>query len=700
MRIPLSLSCLLFLASSLHAASERDTADKLLGSASMRFEENRGQLPAHVRFASRFGEQPVLLTDRGALMPHANGTLRVYPAGARGPVALTPENPLASKSAHFTGNRESEWKSGIPHFGIVRARGVYPGVDLVYRSNAKRLEYDFIVAPGADPAKIRVEFDGASALSIEKDGTLLIRAHGTEFRQPRPVVYQDGPEGRREVAGSYRLTGRNQAGFTLAAYDRSKELVIDPILARGTYFGGNSVDTAVAAAYDARGRLWVTGVTTSRNLPAAGSPYRDARAGGQDVFVAVFNPLASGPDSLLYSTYLGGSGDDVPSALAIDAAGTAHVAGFSTSNDFPVRNGYQNTMAGDRDAFVAQVNLVERGDASLWYSSLFGGPLVDIANAIAVRDGLIYLVGQTTSVEFPLLGDAPQRSVRGGFDAFLVVLDPTKIGQPSGVYSTFFGGDTTDVGTGVAVNSAGEVWMTGYTMSENFPIAGAPYSAVYKGRGDLFITKMDLRRAGLDQIRYSTYAGGTDLDQAWNTVIDSAGRLYIAGSTFSTDFPITQGAFQTQNGGDADAFVIRFDPSQPAGQELTYSSYLGGNNTDTAYGLAIDARGRILVSGYTFSLDFPVKGDTNNIQPLFGGGYDAYVAWFDPAAQGAPSLACSSFLGAEGNEVAYGIAVNATGITVAVGATTSTKLGIDEDAYQPKPAGFQEGFVALLNTCR
>jgi hypothetical protein len=698
MRIPLSAFLLPLSAFSIDAAPGRDTAEKLLGAVPMRFEENRGQLPPHVRYASRFGEQQVFLTDRGALLPHAKGTLRVSFSGSREGAALVPEQPLMSKSAHFAGNRPSEWRSSIPHFGAVRARSVFPGVDLLYRTNSKRLEYDFLVAPGADPSRIRVWFDGASKLSIDGDGALIIQAGESEFRQPKPVVFQEAADGRREIAGAYRLTGRNRVGFVLGEYDRSRPLVIDPILARGTYFGGPSVDTAIAAAFDSRGRLWVTGSTTSRDLPTSGSPYRDARIGGRDVFVAVFNPLASGPDSLIYSTYLGGTGDDEPRALAIDSAGTAHVAGFTTSTDFPVRNGYQNTMAGDRDAFVAQVNLVERGEASLWYSSLFGGPLADIANAVAVRGGLIYLAGQTTSVEFPLLGDSPQRSVRGGYDAFLVVLDPTKIGSTSGVYSTYFGGDTTDVATGVAIDSSGDVYLTGYTMSENFPIAGTPYQAVYKGKGDLFVARLDLRRAGLDQIRYSTYIGGTDLDQPWNTVLDAAGRLYLTGSTLSTDFPITQGAFQTQSAGDADVFVVRFDPSQPGGREVTYSSYLGGNNTDTAYGLAVDARGRILISGYTFSSDFPVKGD--NTQPLIGGGFDAYVAWFDPSAPGATSLSCSSFLGGEGNEVAYGIAVNSAGVTIAVGATTSRQFGIGEEAFQPASAGFQEAFVVLLNSCR
>ncbi len=674
--------------------SDKLIADKLMSGVPIRFEANDGQFPAGVRFGARFGDRPVSFTSAGALMAVGERTLRMTPVGA---AVAVPEGvePLKSKSAFVLGGRGA---AKARQFGAIKYPGVYPGIDLVYHGNGRRLEYDFVVRPGADPSRVEMEFDGADTVSIDGSGALVLNVQGVEVRQPRPRLYQDSGD----VGGAFELRGRNRVGFTVARYDRSKTLTIDPVIVTGTYLGGDSIDVATAVAFDRFGRLWVTGHTTSNTLPTSGGPFRDARAGNKDAFVAVFIPSLAGPDSHIYTTYFGGSDEDEARAIAIDAAGTAQVVGLTASTDYPTRNGYQDRNAGGRDAFLTQINLNERGDSSLWYSTLIGGPQADVANAVAIdANGQVYVVGYTASVEFPKIGAQIQPSLRGGWDAFFVQFSPAALGQASGVYTTFLGGGSTDVATGVAATSQG-LFVTGYTMSDDFPINDNPLQPTYRGQGDMFITRIDRSKSGLDALSYSTYLGGSDLDQPWILSSDSAGRLYLAGTTFSTDFPRSQNAFQTQHGGGADAVVVRFDLSRPRGQELTYSTFLGGTDTDGAFGVAVDAQGRIQVGGYTFSENFPVRNaQPADLQDRLRGGFDAFVATFDPNnPSGADSLACSTYVGGNGNEAGYGIAADTLGNSFLVGTTTSRDLGIPASAPQGASGGYQEGFVARLNACR
>jgi hypothetical protein len=674
------------------AASPRQIADTMMSASPIRFEANDGQFPAQVRFGARFGAGPVSFTDSGALVVVGERAVRLRPVGGAS-VSPVGAEPLKSKASFFLGRRSASARQ----FGAVKYPGVYPGIDLVYHGDGKRLEYDFVLGPGADPARVEMEFDGADSLRLDGD-TLVASVAGVEMRQPRPRVYQDSGD----VAGGFELRGGNRVGFRVARYDRSRPLTIDPVIVTGTYLGGDSIDVATAIAFDRFGRLWVAGHTTSNTLPVTGGPFRDARAGNKDAFVAVFIPSLAGPDSHIYTTYVGGSEEDEARALAIDTAGTAHVAGFTASTDYPTRNGYQDANAGGRDAFMTQININERGDASLWYSTLIGGPQADVANAVAVdTNGQVYVAGYTASVEFPKIGAQIQPSLRGGWDAFFAQFAPALLRQASGVYTTFLGGGSTDVATGVAATTQG-LFVTGYTMSEDFPVNDTPLQATYRGQGDMFITRIDRSKSGLDALSYSTYLGGTDLDQAWALASDAAGRLYLAGTTFSRDFPLSQNAFQTQHGGAADAVVLRFDLSRPRGQELSYSTFLGGTDTDGGFAVSADAQGRIKLVGYTFSENFPVRNtQPADLQDRLRGGFDAFAATLDPNnALGSASLVCATYVGGNGNETGYGVASDAIGNTYVVGSTTSRDLGIPDTAPQGTLSAYQEGFVARLNACR
>jgi len=689
----------LLLASIAVAATPVDTqANRLIGSIPLRFEANTGQFDSSVRFFTRFSEQPVFLTQREAVLPVDGRSLRLRPRGANRNPRVEGVDQLRAKSAYMIGNQPSEWKGNAPHFGAVSYSRVYPGIDLIFRGSGQRLEYDFVVHPGSNPRTIQIELSGADRIRIDESGTLIIQMGKTELRQPKPFVYQKDSFSRPvQVAGGYRMLGRNIVGFRLGDYDLSRTLIIDPVIIQGTYLGGGSTDVAKAVTVDANGLVWVTGYTTSPNFPLAGGPFREERRGGRDVFVAVFDPSKTGDESLIYTTYLGGSDDDEPNAIHVDSNGTAYVAGYTASADYPIRNAYQDTNAGERDMFVSQINLIERGDPSLWYSTYIGGPQSDFARAVTVQSGRIYVAGYTESDNFPIIGSTLQGSRRGGYDAVFVQLDPGRAGTQTGIYSTYLGAASTDVATGIAVDSLGRVYLSGYSMSDEFPLGDAPYQPVHRGRGDLFLTRLDLSRPGLDALDYSTFLGGTDLDQTTAMTMDSAGRLYLIGTTFSQDFPLTPNNFQVRQGGASDVFVVRFDFSQPRGQELTYSTYLGGSATDVGYGVSVDRTGRIQVAGYTFSADFPVKG--NGFQNTPAGGFDAFVAWLDPAAQGLESLACSTYLGGEGNEVVYGVAADAAGNVFVAGSTTSTGLGIPENAVQASQQGYLDGFLARVTAC-
>ncbi len=697
--LPLSLLAIpaLALAASDDAA-RIDRAKRLLDAVELRFEPVDQPSPDGALYRGRFGDHPVAFRRNDASLTLGSATVRLRALGAATSPVVEGLGRHAAKSGYFFGKRESAWRANTPQFSSVRYREIYPGIDLVYRPAGKRLEYDFVVAPGSSPETIRVEFAGAASVRLDADGNLSVVAGGAELRQPKPFIYQDTPEGKRRVDGGYRLLGANSVAFEVASYDRTQPLVIDPIIVRASYFGGGNVDVARAAAFDGRGRLWVTGYTTSQDMPVGGEPFRDVRAGNKDVFVAVFNPLLNGPNALLYSSYFGGSGEEEGRAIAIDPAGTAHITGFTSSTDYPARVGYQDVNGGDRDVFVTQVNLDTRGDASLWYSTYFGGPKQDVGNAIAVSsDGRVFVVGYSDSVEFPLLGGPMQTSVRGGFDAFLIELQPGLQGRASGIYSTYLGGGSTDIGTGVAIGTNNRIYMSGYTMSGDFPIAGSSYQDVYKGQGDVFLTRVNRDRPGLDALDYSTYIGGADLDQAYALAIDATGRLYLAGVTFSSDFPLSPNAYQTKYSNEGDAFVLRFDTTLPRGQQLTYSTFAGGNRTDVAYGLVVDAQGRIVITGYTFSGDYPTNGD--DIQRDLQGGFDAFISWFDPALPAAQGLACSTFVGGEATDAGFGVALDATGNPFVVGTTTSRDFGVPEGSLQQSLASFTDGFIARITTC-
>jgi len=661
------------------------------GNLPLAFEPNVGQTDAQVRFLARGGGMTAFFTDtetvmvlsrsRQAKKPVGPGraeapaeveqtVVRMKLAGAGQPRRAIGLEKLPGISNYFIGNDPAKWRTDVPHYGRIQYEGVYPGIDLVWYGNQRRLEYDFVVAPGADPKQIQVAYEGVESLGVEANGELVLRTGLGEVRQQKPRVYQETGGKRVEVGARYAIVAGNRVSFELARYDRRRELRIDPVvLVYSTYLGGSGEDRGNGIAVDGAGSAYVTGGTVSTNFPTR-SPYQATHHGGDfDAFVTKLTPAGN---ALVYSTYLGGSAGENGCGIAVDATGSAYVTGGTTSTDFPTQSPYQATLQGVGDAFVTK--LTPGGDA-LSYSTYLGGNGTDVGYRIAVDGaGSAYVTGVTTSTNFPTQSAyqaAYQGGWDGGWDAFVTKLRPAGNAL---VYSTYLGGSGDDYSGGIAVDATGSAYVTGYTQSTNFPTQ-SPYQAAHQGGWDAFVTK--LTPAG-NALVYSTYLGGSDFDWGSGIAVDAAGSAYVTGATTSTDFP-TQSPYQaTYHGGDCDAFVTKL---MPAGNALFYSTYLGGSGQENGKEIAVDAAGSAYVTGSTNSTNFPTQSP---YQAKNQGHNDVFVTKLTPAGN---ALSYSTYLGGSSNDYASGMAVDAAGSAYVTGYTQST----DFPTQSPYQATYQRG---------
>jgi hypothetical protein len=576
----------------------------------------RPDLPALAGLRESHRERPTVASRKSSRRP-APTAVHMSLAGANPAATVSGVEELPEKRNYLIGNDPTKWRTNVPTYAKVKYQSVYPGIDLVYYGNPQNLEYDFLVAPGADPSAIAFTFSAPSPsagelpLHVDANGDLVMEAGEYEMRLHKPVVYQTGEDSAKHfVDGKYILTSDGQVTFSLAAYDRGKLLVIDPVLSYSTYLGGSSLETSTTSsgivAVDASGHAHVTGLTMSTDFPTV-SPLQGELGGGSrvDAYVAKLTPDGS---ALIYATYLGGSGLEFGLGIAVDASGHAYVTGVTASNDFPTARPLQAVRGGPSDAFVAK--LTPDGSA-LVYSTYLGGSKDDKGFGIGIdATGSAYVTGLTASIDFPTSN--PLQAAYGGglYDAFVAKLT----GDGSALaYSTYIGGGGSDGGGGIAVDTAGSAYVTGDTDSTNFPTA-SPLQA-YGGNTDAFVAK--LTQDGSAFV-YATYLGGTSRDSGEGIAVDGAGHIYVSGITSSTDFP-TASPLQAY-GGNTDAFVAKLAQD---GSAFVYATYLGGTSSDNGYGIAIDASDNAYVSGITSSADFPTA---NPLQAVLSGGADAFVA--------------------------------------------------------------------------
>jgi hypothetical protein len=614
--------------------------------------------------------------------PRTTDVLRLKLVHADPDAAVLGAHELPGKVNYFLGNDPAKWRSNLPTFAQVRYRNVYPGIDLFYHGDQDgRLEYDFVVAPGADPNAITLQVGAVreSHLRIDRNGSLVISTGRGEIRFNKPFVYQSAPGSSlatrhsSPVQGRFTLDALNRVRFALGPYDHSRPLVIDPSLTYSTYLGGAG-DQAQGVALDSSDNayVYVTGTTVSTAFPVANPLQSSNKSKSGTAFVSKLNSSGS---ALVYSTYLGGSVSEQGNAIAVDPTGDAYVTGSTCSSDFPTVTPVQAGLKGVCDGFVAELNAA---GSSLVYSTYLGGSgtvesgtsLSDEGSGIAVdSSGAAYVTGGTWSTDFPTV--APIQSYGGGEDAFLAKFSA---GGATLAYSTYLGGTAQDQGNGIAVDSSGNAYVTGFTLSSNFPTV-SPFLASNKAAtyGTAFAAKLNSAGSALV---YSTYLGGSTMDSGEAIAVDSAGDAYLAGATWSSDFPTfipLQPSLAAKHAG-SNAFVTKLNP---AGSTLVYSTYLGGSGHatsgtpssggDTAYGIAVDPVGVAFVAGLTGSTDFPAVDalqSGNNSQDKF----TAFVACLNSAGTG---LGYSTYLGGTGDDQANGIAVDASDNAYVAGKTTS-----------------------------
>jgi len=642
------------------------------------FEPNQGQADGSAAFVARGPGYTALLQQSGATAYYfssgtqdAPETIRMELRGAKATVEAVGEQQLSSVTHYYFGHELQKWRPGIPHYRVVRARQVYPGIDMLWQSEETGLEYEFVVDAGANPRLIRLRFSGTRHIRIDQAGNLVAEAGGGRFCHRRPVAWQEISGRRVPVDARFRVES-GTAGFRLGRYDRRQKLWIDPVLTYASYLGGAGYDAGYAIAVDGSGQMYIAGTTASASFSSQNSGLRASR----DAFVTKFG--ANG--AIVYTTILASSADDSGQAIAVDSAGNVYVAGTTEGSDFPATTGaWQSVSGGGEDGFAAKLDSY----GNLVYASYIGGAGNDAATGIATdRTGNAYISGYTSSAGFPTTPGAPQVNYRGGpYDAFLVKLNAA---GSAAVFATLLGGSGNDQAQAVALDPAGNACIAGYTDSHDLAVQ-APVQASLGGEGDAMIAC--LNAAGTAWMSVS-YLGGSGVDQAYALAIDGAGNLYVAGTTFSEDFPTTPSAFQPSPAGGYDAFVVKLGP---CGSSLVYATLLGGSGSDAATALAPGSTGDVWLGGYTASFDFPVVGSW---QSSNHGSFDGFIAHL--SANGSILLAASYLGGAQQDQI-WGIALSSTGMVLATGSTGSADFPVTPGAAEPGAAGGFDAFLAQID---
>jgi hypothetical protein len=709
------------------------------------FEENAVQGGSRFKFRARAGGYTLLLGAGGATFALPGGDVKEGSGGARPRVALgesaraggTPRpsiqtvemrlagsNPRAASRGeerlpgrvnYFRGNGARRVEATASRYARVRYSSVYEGIDMVYYGDGRSLEYDFVVAPQADARAIALDFRGVERLEIDAAGDLVLHTSAGELRQHRPFVYQTVDDERRAVESRYVLRGRARVGFEVGAYDRSKPLVIDPVLSYSTYLGGEGYEMPAGIAVDGAGNVYVTGSVVSDDFPVTDNAFQKRKAGGgrpgfgQDVFVTKLRPAGKGAADLVYSTYLGGSGADYPFQMAADAAGNAHVVGVSESGDFPATaNSYRQSF---REGFFVKLT----PDGGLAYSTSLPGAGLDLALG---ADGTVYVTGNYYGSGITLTPNAqmltPHLKHPNGtpMGFFMTRFRPEGKGAADLLYASYARARR------IAVDPAGNVYLADTNSGAEALWPTTP-NAVLPSRpkndicfqddqfgdvpcSDAYAEKLRPKSDGGYELAYATYLGGKGIEKVIDAGADARGFMYVLGTTSSTpatwlpgntkedDFPVTANAIQRKNNGNDDLFVTKIDTNSQAGgvAALAYSTLFGGHGKETPYGLALSPDGAAYVAGETDSDNFVITA--NVLQAKYGGdlgntiskpGGDGFVIKIDRTGS---TLGYSTYLGTSSGDGIRGLAVGHDGTAYVTGYTWSGDFPATAGAFQPQ----------------
>ncbi len=646
--------------------------------------------PLHRRTPPFSMSEPPMSAKRQA--PSPARVLRMGFSAANPNPSISGDDRLRASLNYYIGNNPSRWRTNISTFEKVRYREIYPGVDLEYYGNEGRIEYDFIVVPSGNPARIALTLEGADKVEVNDQGDLLVSIGAQQVRWLKPAVYQEINGKRVEIAGRYRVESASRGEnsqiihFDLPKYNLALALVIDPVLVYSTYFGGSGGgdprDFAYGIASDPEGNTYVTGSTRSSDFPVRNAIQNFHGGGGLDAFGAKFSPEGE----LLYSTYLGGSGDEnggLGGAIATDKAGSAYITGSTESEDFPVLHPFQLTYAGRGDVFVAKLS----SDGLLVYSTYLGGPGIESPNAIAVDGAGNSYIGGTAHLQFPVY-HALFATNSGGGDAFVAKLAPA---GDALIYSTYLGTTSADGVTGLAVDANGNAYISGYAGGTNFPVRNA-LQPIHAGESfDGFISKIS---SDGSELLFSTYFGGSGYDQATRLALLPSGDICVAftvgyNNSPSSDFPLLN-ALRTRAAGFDEIGLVRLKGD---GSAIVFSTLFGGNGEDDPSGIGTDAQGNILLTGETTSTDFPVTNALQNVRS------NARTSFITTVASDGSRILFSTFFeppaSPTGTASILGATMDLAGNIYFCGYTDAVDLPV-VNSFQSDFAGGFDGFVGKL----
>jgi len=655
-------------------ASERFEAVQL----PLSFIPNAGQTDTAVAFQAHDMGSTIFFTAEGvtlSLPQNANGVNPVVQMRFEGadPAAISGGDTLPGKVNYLLGNDPAQWRTDLPTYANIVYESLYPGISLTYDGVYGRLKGTYTVAPGADPGLIRWQHVGATAVTADESGNLLITLPNSNVTviEKAPIAWQTVNGRRQMIPVSYAIGTDGLVSFTLGQYNPALPLTIDPTLVYSVAFGGNGFEDVEGIALDGDGNVYVTGTTNSANFPTQ-NPYQGSKPGDDAAYVTKIN--AAG-DALVYSTFIGGSEDDEANDIAVTSGGNATIVGATDSGNFPTTAGApQSSNRGTDDAYILQLNSSGNG---LVFSTYLGGSGMDDAEGVALDgSGNVYVTGSTASANFPT-AQALDSTYNGTMDAYVTKLNS---GGTAWVYSTFLGGSGFDAGASVAVDGSGSAYVAGETSSTNFPTQN-PYQSSNNGGQDVFVAKLNSTGSALS---YSTFLGGSGGDYNYDIGVTASGQAVLVGNTESTDFP-THNPIQASNAGLSDAYVTTLAAN---GQSLAFSTYLGGGNADKAYGLALDSND-IYVTGDTFSVNFPTL---NPLQGSAAGEADAFIAKLSGS-----SLVYSTYLGTSASDHGVDVASDGAGNAYVAGMTGEADNFPQSSMLGSASGGVVDVFVVKIN---
>ena len=711
------------IACSAQSVAPRSQVSPIYGQLPLTFEANKGQTDSRVKFLSRGKGYVAFLTtggmvlslrpaERSVIPQNGNGkaqrksqvrtaTLQFRLLGAAQSPVVVGEQPQPGKVNYFIGNNPSQWHTNVPTYARVRCKNVYPGIDLVYYGSHHQLEYDFEISPGADPHRIQFEIKGADHIHVDGDGNLRLGTANGDLRFKSPTVYQEVEGQRAQVKGQYIVQDSTHIGFRVAQYDANKPLVIDPVLIYSTYIGGSGNDQPTGIAVDAGGKVYISGFTDSADFPLA--TLGSLPIGSTHAFVAKLDATGS---NLMYADYLGGNDQDYGYALALDNSNDVYVTGSTSSSDFPVVNPFQGTYPGGFNAFVTKIS---SDGASLLYSTYLGGTGSDVPASILVDGaGEMIVGGNTSSTDFPVTNAyQPTASAnQGGVWGTYGFLTKFTSDGASLIFSTYFSGNSNvpnncggtscwpepeSMITGMAADAAGHIYATGATNTYNFPVTLGAYLTTDSSPQNAFVGFVS-KFNGSGGLQYSTYFYESSgiLTNTTAIAVDGSGSAYVTGMALSDGtFPLTSTSIcdpAVYGFGCSYAFLTKFDPS---GSTLSYSTFLGVNNSASPTSLLLDAANDAYVLALTYSSSYAL---VNGIES-YSSGEDTLLVEVDAAGS---SELWATYLGGSLDDYGAGIASDSNGNIYVAGSTDSTDFPVTPRALQPSLGGNTDTFVLKI----